>query len=305
MDVLSQSPAMAAEVATQPDNWLAAADLARESAPLLPAPGERVAILGCGSSLYVARAIAAIRESAGLGVTDAWPGGEPRLDRDYDRVLAISRSGTTTEILRALEGLRDRTPVTVITADTKTPIVELGEVISLEHVDEQAVVQSRTATTAIALLRWHLGHDLTRAASEARELLAISDDDVAAHHLAEVRHAEQISFVGMGWGFALAEEASLKLKESTQSWTDSYSMTEYRHGPISISAPGRAVWAFGPLVPDFARDVAVTGAHLVTSDRDPLAELVLVHRLCLLRGADRGLDPGKPRNLSRSIILDS
>lgn len=291
---------LAAELATQPDNWVDAADLAREHAALLPAAGERVAVIGCGTSLYVARSIAALRESAGLGETDAWPGGNPVLSRPYDRVIAISRSGTTTEILTALDGLADRTRVTVITADTNTPIVELGEVISLASVDERSVVQTRTATTALAMLRWHLGEDLTAAAEDARAVLAADEDTLAG-----VRTAEQISFVGMDWTFGLAEEAALKLKESTQAWTESYYMSEYRHGPISIAEPGRAVWGFGPLVADFARDVAATGASLVTSDLDPMADLVRVHRLCLLRAADRGLDPDVPRSLTRSIILDS
>lgn len=295
-------PHLATEMATQPENWLAAADLAREYAALLPQPGERVAFIGCGTSLYVSRVVAAIRETAGLGETDAWPAGDPVLSRPYDRVIAISRSGTTTEVLAALDGLREQAPdtrVTVVTADTSTPIVELGDVIDLSAIDEQSVVQSRTATTAIAMLRWHLGQDLTKAAEEARAVLAEPDSAYDA-----VRAAEQISFVGMNWTFGLAEEAALKLKESTQSWTESYYMTEYRHGPISIAAPGRAVWAFGPLVPDFAEDIAVTGATLVSSDLDPLAELVRVHRLCLLRAADRGLNPDLPRSLTRSVILN-
>jgi glucosamine 6-phosphate synthetase-like amidotransferase/phosphosugar isomerase protein len=104
---------------------------------------------------------------------------------------------------------------------------------------------------------------------------------------------------------ALAEEAALKLRESTQSWAESYHETEYRHGPISIAEPGRAVWAFGPLVPGFARNVAATGAHLEHRDADPMAELVRVHLLCLLRATDLGMDPSSPRNLTRSVILDS
>ncbi len=296
--------AMAAEIATQPDNWLDAARLAREYAAVLPQRGERVALLGCGTSLYVARAVARLRESLGHGETDAWPGGDPMLDRPYDRVVAISRSGTTTEILQALDGLADRVPVTVVTADTTTPIVELGEVVPMAHVDEQAVVQTRTATTTVAMFRWHLGQDLAPVAEQAAHVLATDEETLASEVLADVRRSEQLVFVGMGWTFGLAEEASLKLKESTQSWTESYHQTEFRHGPISNLGPGRAVWALGPLVPDFARDVTATGAALVANDRDALAELVLVHRLCLLRAADRGLDPGRPPNLARSIILD-
>lgn len=290
-----------AETATQPDNWIDVGQVARDNADLLPAPGARVAILGCGTSLYVARAVAALRESTGQGETDAWPGGDPvGLGRDYDHVVAITRSGTTTEILESLAGLRNRTRVTVITADTSSPVVELGDVISLAHVDEQSVVQSRTATTCVAMWRWHLGHDLTEAAQQAAAVIAAPDAEYDA-----LVGAEQATFLGMGWTFGLAEEASLKLKESTQSWTEAYHMTEYRHGPISIAAPQRLVWGLGPWAPHLARDVDATGATRVGGELDALAELVRVHRLCLLRAEALGLDPDVPRGLTRSIILDA
>jgi fructoselysine-6-P-deglycase FrlB-like protein len=291
---------LAAELATQPEDWLAARDVAREHAGLLPQPGERVAILGCGSSLYVGHAVAAKREAAGLGETDAWPAGDAVLGRPYDRIIAITRSGTTTEVLQALDRLDARARVTVITADPASPVAERGEVISLGYVDEQSVVQSRTMTTAVAMFRWHLGEDISGAIDEARDVLALD-----AGWFDDVRAAEQVSFVGAGWTYGLAEEAALKLKESTQAWTESWHQTEYRHGPISIAEPGRAVWAFGPLIANFERDVRATGATLLHSDLDPLAELLKVHRLCLLRAADRGLDADRPRNLTRSIILDS
>jgi fructoselysine-6-P-deglycase FrlB-like protein len=291
---------LAAELATQPDDWLTARDLAREHAGLLPQPGERVAILGCGSSLYVGHAVAAKREAAGLGETDAWPAGDTVPDRPYDRIVAITRSGTTTEVHDALDRLAGRAPVTVITADPTSPVADRGEVISLEYADEKSVVQSRTMTSAVAMFRWHLGEDLSGAVEEAREVLALDES-----WFDELRRIDQFSFVGAGWTYGLAEEAALKLKESTQAWTESWHQSEYRHGPISIAEPGRAVWAFGPLIPNFERDVKATGATLLHSDLDPLAELLKVHRLCLLRATDRGLDADRPRNLTRSIILDS
>jgi fructoselysine-6-P-deglycase FrlB-like protein len=292
-------PYLAAEIATQPDDWAAARTLASRHTAALPTPGERVAVIGCGTSLYMGRAYAAAREAAGLGVTDAWPASEHRLDRGYDRIVAITRSGTTTEVIDALKGYDGDARITVVTATPDTPVVSLGEPIVLPEVDERSVVQTRFATTTLALLRWHLGHDLDPVVEQAREAL---DEPESA--LAAARAAEQITFVGMGWATPIAEEAALKLRESTQSWAESYPMTEYRHGPISISAPGRVVWAFGPLVRNFARDVATTGARLEHRDVDPMADLVRVQRLCLLRAADAGLDPDQPRNLARSIILD-
>jgi len=294
-----------AEIYSQPDCWSLAADESSRYADRLPAPGERVGVIGCGTSLFIARAYAFLREQAGHGATDAWPASEARLGRGYDRILAITRSGTTTEILTALDAYRatgGAAPATIITATPDTPVQAKGDTITLARFDETSVVQTRFATSALALLRAHLGEDLTAPIAQAKEILAASPGE-QERSLAGVRSADQITFVGMGLGAALGEEAALKLREATQSWAESYPATEYRHGPISIAQPGRAVWSLGPLVPGFTGDVAATGAHLEHRDADPMAELVRVHLLCLLRAADLGLDPASPRNLTRAVIL--
>lgn len=293
------------EIYSQPDCWSMAAGESARYAGQLPAPGERVGVIGCGTSLYIARAYAFLREQAGQGATDAWPASEARLGRGYDRIVALTRSGTTTEILATLDEYRQAggtAPVTVITATAGSPVQARGEAITLAESDETSVVQTRFATSALALLRAHLGEDLTTVIAQAKEILAAPQGE-QERSLAAVRAAGQITFVGMGLGAALAGEAALKLREATQSWAESYHATEYRHGPISIAQPGRAVWSLGPLVPGFERDVARTGAHLEHQDVDPMAELVRVHLLCLLRGADLGLDPASPRNLARAVIL--
>ncbi|MFG1790134.1 SIS domain-containing protein [Nocardia sp. NPDC049149] len=291
---------LATEIATQPDDWARAASIAAEHRAILPQSGERVAVIGCGTSLFMSKAIAALRESAGHGVTDAWPASEVRSGREYDRYLVICRSGTTTEVVNAMRDIPAHIPRTVICSSPGTPVLELGDPIMIDEVDEQSVVQTRFATTVLAILRWHLGEDLAPVIEQARAVLA---EDPAVS-LANVRSAEEISFVGMGFAAAIAEEAGLKLRESCQSWTESYLATEWRHGPISIAKPGRAVWAFGPLVPNFTADVAVTGAHFEHRDIDPMADLVRIHQLCVLRSADLGLDPDHPRNLNRSVVLD-
>jgi fructoselysine-6-P-deglycase FrlB-like protein len=299
--VTSASPTsthLEAEISTQPQDWVRARDYAHEYAGLLPARGAKVAVIGCGTSLFMAQAFAELREGSGQGITDAWPASEHRLDRGYDHVLAITRSGTTTEILEVLEKYQGTVPTTVVTATADSPVLELADSILTTHLDEQSVVQTRFATGTLAMLRSHLGEDLSQAADQAQEVLD-ADESV----LGPAPQAEQITFVGRGWTNGVANEAALKLRESAQAWTESYPMTEYRHGPLSISAPGRVVWAFGEPVKDFARDVAVTGAELITSDIDPMADLVRVHRLCLVKARASGLDPDRPRNLTRSIIL--
>ncbi|GAA5048935.1 SIS domain-containing protein [Nocardia callitridis] len=293
------APYLAAEVSTQPDDWAGADAIATRHRDILPREGERVAVIGCGTSLFMSRAFAALRESSGHGVTDAWSASDVHHTRDYDRYLVICRSGTTTEVVEAMRALPADVPRAVICSSRGTPVLDLAEPILIDQVDEQSVVQTRFATTTLAILRSHLGEDLTPVIAQGRAVLA-EDPSVS---LAQVRAAAQISFVGMGFAAAIADEAGLKLRESCQSWTEAYPATEYRHGPISISAPGRAVWAFGPLVENFADDVAATGAHFEHRAIDPMADLLRVHQLCLLRSADLGLDPDHPRSLARSVLL--
>jgi fructoselysine-6-P-deglycase FrlB-like protein len=292
---------LAAEIATQPDDWAAVLARVGEATALLPAPGADVAVVGCGTSFYMAQAYAALREAAGQGRTEAHAASEFPLGRTYDRVVAISRSGTTTEVIELLEVLRERGQrSTAIVATGGTAIPELAtECLLLPEVDVQSVVQTRFATTTLALLRASLGEDLTTAVAQAREVLA--EDERSA--LEGVIDAEQITFVGRGWTVGLANEAALKLRESAQFWTESYPAMEYRHGPISIATTGRATWAFGEVPDGLAEDVTATGAHFEHRDIDPLADLVRLHRLCLAKARLAGVDPDRPRHLSRSIIL--
>src|SRR5690606_36779644 len=99
-------------------------------------------------------------------------------------------------------------------------------------------------------------------------------------------------------------DAALKMRESSQSWTESYSTMEYRHGPIEIDAPGRITWQFGTIPEGPEAQVAATGARFVQPPIDPMADLVRLHRVVLDRAVGRGLDPDQPRNLTCSVILD-
>lgn len=294
---------LARELATQPDDWAwAAGEAARpEVADPLPRPGERVAAVGCGTSLFMAQAYAELRAAAGQGWTDAFPASEHHVDRGYDRAVIICRSGTTTEILELVERLRGwGVPTLAFVGTPGTPVALAADAtIDMSRVDEQSVVQTRFATTTLALLRASLGADLGPAVADAREVVAAADDEL----LGGLLRAEQVTFVGRGWTNGLANEAALKLRESAQFWTESYPAMEYRHGPISIAAPGRVTWAFGEVPDGLADQVRATGAHFEHRDADPLAELVRVHRLCLALAAARGLDPDEPRHLTRSIIL--
>ncbi|WP_424643418.1 SIS domain-containing protein [Embleya sp. AB8] len=287
-----------AEIATQPELWARAAALAGDCAGL-PKPGERVAIVGCGTSWFIAQAYAVLRERAGLGVTDAFAASEFPGVRDYDRVVALTRSGTTTEVLRLLAEVRGAVATTAITGTPGTPIVDAAdEIVLLDFADERSVVQTRFATTALALLRAHLGEDLGAAVRDAEVAVARAPEPAFVA-------AEQFTFLGSGWSAGLAAEAALKMREAAGAWTESYPVMEYRHGPISIAAPNRITWVFGPVPEGLAEQVAATGGTFVAGVLDPMAELIRVQKLAVAIAESRGLNPDEPRHLTRSVVLDA
>ncbi len=294
----SLGPNMAAELTSQPEMWRRAADLA-PSIHSFPARGERVAMVGCGTSWFMAQAYAAMREAAGHGVTDAFTATEFPTTRDYDVLILLTRSGTTSEVLELLAQKHGATRTLGIVGDPTTSFSGLvDDVIELSFADEKSVVQTRFATTALTLLRASLGENVDKAITDAQSALTADLDP-------GLINAEQYSFLGRGWAYGLANEAALKMRESSQSWTESYQTMEYRHGPIAIAAPGRVTWLLDDAPDDLAAEVARTGAHLESSERDPLAELVFIHRIALARAQSFGLDPDQPRNLSRSVILST
>jgi fructoselysine-6-P-deglycase FrlB-like protein len=287
---MTQTPFVSTEIATQPDLWRQVSNGFAQYGGALPTAGQRVAAVGCGTSWFMAMAYAALREDLGQGETDAFAGSEFPAGRAYDAVVVISRSGTTTEVLDLIRATD--LPTVAITATPGSPIVELADqTIMLDFADEQSVVQTRFATTTLALLRASLGQDLTQAAADAQTALTIDVD--------------QITFLGRGWTVGLAAEAALKCREAATFWAEAYPAMDYRHGPIAIAQTGRGVWIFGESPAGLLDDVAATGATVVHHpDLDPMASLVVAQRVAVAKSLALGLNPDQPRSLTRSVILD-
>jgi fructoselysine-6-P-deglycase FrlB-like protein len=286
-----------AEIATQPATWREAVRRAGTASGVLPQRGERVAFVGCGTSWFIAQACAVARETAGAGESDAFAASEAPHDRPYDRIVAISRSGTTTEVQRYLADSARRAPALVITAVAGSPVAEAGDdVIVLEFADEESVVQTRFATTALSLLRAHLGEDIEAAAADAERVLA-------APPALDLTAFDHFVFLGHGWTNGLASEAALKLREAANAWTEAHPALEYRHGPIAVATDRSLVWTFGTVDAGLVADVRRTGATVIQLGVDPAAELVGAQLLAVALAESRGLDPDNPRNLTRSVVL--
>jgi fructoselysine-6-P-deglycase FrlB-like protein len=291
--------ATADEIASQPDTWEAALDRVAELKEFLVAPGERVLAIGCGTSAFVAQSFARLREGAGFGETDAAYASEMPIDRHYDRVVAITRSGTTTEILTALRDLPSGTRKVVVTAVDGEAVDELADDrILFDFADEASVVQTRFPTSVLTAARAALGLPYRQIVQDGRLAVAaaLPADPARFHHFV---------FLGTGWTVGLAHEAALKVREMGQSWSESYPAMDFRHGPVAAVTAESLVWLFGEGPDGVAQTAAEAGATVYSDpDFDPLAQLVLVHRLGLELAVQRGLDPDRPRLLTRSVVLE-
>ena len=247
----------------------------------------------------MAEAIAAWREGGGWGETDAFAASEMPLGRAYDVVVTISRSGTTTEILRLIEALPPQTEVLAITGSESTPVAKaVRRNISLPFADEQAVVQTRFATSVLALWRAHFGHDI-------EHLAGLGEERLSAPLPGGLGEYRQFVFLGQGPSVGLANEAGLKLREASLAWTESYPSMELRHGPISLLEAHSLVWSLCELPVGLSDEIRATGATLEppAPQGDPMAELVRAQRAAVALAHLKGIDPTRPRHLSRSIVL--
>ncbi|GEK87941.1 SIS domain-containing protein [Microbacterium aerolatum] len=284
------------EIDSQPDVWRTAWELRDEAARVLARPGERMLVIGCGTSAFVAESFALLREEAGLGETDAAYASEPRPWRPYDVVVSITRSGTTTEIIEAMNAVPAGVRKVVITGVADSPCAQLADdVLLLDFADEKSVVQTRFPTTLLFLARAAFGEDVSGLPDDAAAALA--DPPAVPDEF------DHVVYLGRGWTYGLAQEAALKIREAAQAWAESYPLLDYRHGPLAVAHEGSLVWFLGARNDGLAGEIEATGATVVQGTADPLIELALAQRLAVRTAEQRGLDPDNPRHLTRSIVL--
>ena len=215
--------------------------------------------------------------------------------------MAISRSGTTTEVARLLERPWEGARSVAICGVDDTPVANAADDrILLGFADERSVVQTRFATGALALLRAGLGEDLEPIADDGERALAADlPIDVGAF--------DHFVFLGRGWTVGLANEAALKMREASGAWAESYPAMEYRHGPISVAGT-----ALGRLAARRRR--ARSPARRRRDRRDRSSTTAWVPSIpwpssswCSGRPSRspqaRGMDPDRPRHLTRSVVL--
>ena len=334
------------EIRSQPEAWKATLALLSEQsaalAELYRSGFDAVVFTGCGSPYYLALSAAALFGELSGVATRAAPASELWLNPKavlpaHGRTLlvAFSRSGETTEVIRAIETFRAHHSGAVLTFSCypDRPLNTLGDLhLTLPAGQEQSLAQTRAFTTLYLAAQFCAAHWSGRV--ELGEQLAMLPDACRSlfdHHSATAaalgrdRTIDRFYFLGSGPRYGLAAEISLKMKEMSLSHSEPFHFLEFRHGPKSMATEGALVVG---LVSErnnrhelaVLRDMQAQGARVLalgTAEADipfdgavgeqaagPLY-LPLCQLLAYERALHNGQNPDLPANLSAVVVLDS
>ena len=332
------------EILTQPAAWAAALEVMQAQADALRAFYRRggydaVLFTGCGSTYYLSLAAAALFQELAGAPARGVPASEiwlyPRsayLAGRKTLLVAVSRSGETTETLRACEAFRaSGGDVLTLSCYPGRALTALGALnLVFPAAQEESIAQTRAfttlylATVALGALwsgRADLFDELNRLPALGQSL--INHCQSLAHTLGGDASLDRFYFLGAGPRYGLACELSLKMKEMSLSHSEPFHFLEFRHGPKSMLTPGALVVgllsegnrAREAAVLDDARALGARVLALAERDADVVFHSALSEAarnvlylpagqlLAFERARRSGLDPDRPNQLEAVVIL--
>ncbi|MCY3832416.1 MAG: SIS domain-containing protein [Chloroflexi bacterium] len=335
------------EIMSQPEIWSVALSAFAErrgafAALWTDAAPDQVIVTGCGSTYYLALTAARLLRRAGVDAL-ACPASELLLCSDSiclpgrrTLMIAVSRSGTTTETVRAQEQFKARIggSVVAVTCDSASPLALAADLaIAIDAAQERSVAQTRSFSSMALVIQQmaaHLAGEDLGAGSALPELcrhLLESYSDLA-RSLAEDAAIEKFFFLGSGALYGIACEAMLKMKEMSLSYSEAYHTLEFRHGPMSMAGEDSLVIGLISPLPAkqeirVLREMGEMGARPLAiaqsstglapeislpadqlSGCSPILYLPVLQLLAYYRAIIKGCNPDRPQNLSAVISLD-
>ena len=242
--------------------------------------------------------------------------------------IAISQSGRSPDLLATVEAYaKAGAEVVALVNDETSPLAEMADtLLALSAGPERSVAATKSCIAAMAglaaLVAAWSGHEALTAAvaalPEQLERAVALDWSAGVEPLAA---AKQMFVIGRGYGFGVAQECALKLKETCQVQAEPFSAAEVRHGPMAIVGEGFPVLALATsdaagddvmaVAETFAgRGATVLSAHagdaranLPALDAHPAVQPILMlasfYGLAEALSRRRGLDPDTPPHLAK------
>jgi glutamine---fructose-6-phosphate transaminase (isomerizing) len=305
--------------------------------------------VGCGSSYYLSQIVAAVWEKTfqipctSVPASELLFAPEEILRRTGARqAVLVSRSGETTEVLRAGMMLEKHREIATlgVTCNGGGPLEKIcKQTLKLTWADEKSTVMTRSFTAMLLTLE-RLGALLSGDVRQAAPLDGLSEKAEAwldanagkIQAFAAKRKFVDFVFLGQGTHYWIAQEAGLKITEMSSSYAQVYHTLEFRHGPRSIASKDALITFY---ISDAAAEeeallvrelkelgaatmvVANRATPLLRDSSDLLIELgmdepefarlaiaaIPAHLLGAGVGLRKGLNPDTPVNLTRAVVL--
>lgn len=340
------------EIVSQPEVWRSVLhelpDPALAIAAQIRGAGSGEALfVGCGSPFYLTRSAAAMYQQIAGVPSQATPASDLMLFPDLvlanDRprvAIAVSRSGETTEVIKALQTFRQRLggPIVGITCYEDTSLQRAADhALIARAAHEQSLAQTRSFTSMLLLTQALIYALADRPVPDALRQLPdhcaglLENYGTLARQLGEDASIDRFFFLGSGPFYGLACEAMLKMKEMSLSYSEAYHFLEFRHGPMAmidrrslvVGMVGEAALAHEAAVLREmrqlgARVLAITPVQLRSEEADwqvlvprglgdidrAALYLPISQLMTFWRALHNGLDPDLPTNLNAVVHLD-
>lgn len=340
------------EITSQPETWRAALRILTTKIEAIDkfvkqVNFEQILVVGCGSSYYMAQSLASTishlttNHAYALPSSDVWLFPKQSFENRL-LLICISRSGITTETLRALEQFRkwnDGACVGITCSNNSLLAKNVDFSLVIPEGQEEGIAQTRSFTSMLLLAQ-----GLTAILASNSEMLdrmqilptllerMVKRAGDLPERIGGNIKLSNLFFLGSGPLYGLANEAMLKVKEISLSNAEAFHFLEFRHGPISMVDENSLVTCFvseTALAEELALidEINQLGAStLVMVDDasifsdlkiDNILELAsglndwergalylpIIHRLAYHRALQKGLNPDRPRNLQMVVTL--
>lgn len=221
---------------------------------------EEVVFTGCGSGYYLSLAATAAFQAITGVRSSAVPASEiffyperSLMQEDATLLVAVSRSGETTETLQAVETFRRRggERVLAISCYQESALVKSASFsLVAKKAREKSVVQTGSFSSMLlaaqlcaAIAAGRTNHQVELKALPTHGARVMGESHPLIRRTAEDERYTQFFFLGSGGYYGLACEASLKMKEMSLSQAEAFHSLEFRHGPKSMLAENSLVIA--------------------------------------------------------------
>ncbi|BDC36983.1 phosphosugar-binding protein [Paraburkholderia terrae] len=244
--------------------------------------------------------------------------------------LGFSQSGKSPDLVGTMQALREAGALTVAAVNVPgSPLEDACEFyLPLLAGPELSVAATKSyiamlSVSAQLVAHWQKDAALLDGLKSLPDALRRAGALDWSKAVDELRGAERMIVIGRGLGLAIAQEAALKLKETSGIQAEAFSSAEVRHGPMELIDRDYPLLVFAPRGPEqagllqLARDMQARGARVLLAAPDdvpeatlplvstahaaldPIAAILSFYVMAAGLAAARGRNPDAPRHLMK------